>query len=274
MMPCQLSTRKLFAVLALDSGRVRLFASRGYGRLEDVFAENNPFAVLGVRSTASAEEIKAAYRRAALRTHPDVLSGPSGSASETSADFRRVNQAYMALTQRNTVSGRQPASGQGTWGAQWSQHYSANRDESAATWRPRHSVVGPTQADKLFIKVFGLNVEEMMAREFERAGLGGAAAHHMHTNLMRTALYGKILKLAQVKALEKEQHRQQQQQKQQQHKVREQRPQPEQQPRWSETRERLQDENTGAWFIRVRRQTRWPDGRLSESVTDKPVYRV
>jgi len=258
-MPCQLSTCKLLAAVVLDSGRVRHFASRRYGRLEDVFPETDPFAVLGVRSTASSEEIKAAYHRAALRTHPDVVSGPCESTGKVAADFRRVNEAYMALTGRSALSGRQPATEQGRSRAPWSQRHSTNGD-SAATWRPPHSVVSPAQADKLFMDAFGLNVEETMVREFDHAGLGKGAARHVHANLMRAALYGKMLKLAQAKALEKQQQQPQ--------------PQPQWQHWWSETRERLQDEATGAWFIRVRRQTRWPDGQVSERVTDKPVYRV
>ncbi len=51
------------------------------------------YAVLGVSPTATSDEIKAAYRQAAKRTHPDL--NPGAGANEE--DFKRVSQAFETL---------------------------------------------------------------------------------------------------------------------------------------------------------------------------------
>lgn len=48
--------------------------------------------VLGVRPNASKCEVKAAFRKLALRYHPDVCNG-----EECSVDFIEVNRAYESL---------------------------------------------------------------------------------------------------------------------------------------------------------------------------------
>ncbi len=54
----------------------------------------DPYSVLGVAADASAEEIKAAYRRAARRLHPDVNQNNPGAAVQ----FQDINAAYEILT--------------------------------------------------------------------------------------------------------------------------------------------------------------------------------
>ena len=51
------------------------------------------YAVLGVKSTASSDEIKKAYRKKALQYHPDK--NPSATAEET---FKEINKAYETLS--------------------------------------------------------------------------------------------------------------------------------------------------------------------------------
>mmetsp|Transcript_34307 Transcript_34307/g.110169 ORF Transcript_34307/g.110169 Transcript_34307/m.110169 type:complete len:202 (-) Transcript_34307:370-975(-) len=51
----------------------------------------DPYAVLGVSRGASAEEIKKAYRRLALREHPDKGGDPER--------FKLINEAYSTLTE-------------------------------------------------------------------------------------------------------------------------------------------------------------------------------
>jgi curved DNA-binding protein CbpA len=51
------------------------------------------YSVLGVPRSASAAAIKSAYRRAALRTHPDTSGGAPGSR----AAFQRLGEAYAVL---------------------------------------------------------------------------------------------------------------------------------------------------------------------------------
>lgn len=56
-------------------------------------AQRDPYAVLGIEPGASAQQIKKAYRRAALRYHPDR--NPSPQAQER---FREATRAYEALS--------------------------------------------------------------------------------------------------------------------------------------------------------------------------------
>lgn len=51
------------------------------------------YAVLGLASDASAEAIRAAYRRKALRLHPDRNAAP-----EATEQFRDVQEAYDTLS--------------------------------------------------------------------------------------------------------------------------------------------------------------------------------
>ncbi|XP_074565084.1 uncharacterized protein LOC141821610 [Curcuma longa] len=49
-------------------------------------------------SVAGPEEIKRAYRRLALRCHPDLCSAGSGSKEECTRRFIELHQAYVALS--------------------------------------------------------------------------------------------------------------------------------------------------------------------------------
>lgn len=53
--------------------------------------------VLGVRPTASADEIRAAYRQRAREAHPDALAG-SSAARSNQADMAAINAAWRVLS--------------------------------------------------------------------------------------------------------------------------------------------------------------------------------
>jgi molecular chaperone DnaJ len=55
-------------------------------------AQKNYYQILGVSRTATAEEIKKAYRKLALEHHPDRAG------KEAEARFKEVNEAYQALS--------------------------------------------------------------------------------------------------------------------------------------------------------------------------------
>ncbi|MFC4589040.1 molecular chaperone DnaJ [Sphaerisporangium corydalis] len=58
------------------------------------YLEKDYYAVLGVSKTATAEEIKKAYRRLARKYHPDANQGNT----ETEAKFKQVSEAYDILS--------------------------------------------------------------------------------------------------------------------------------------------------------------------------------
>jgi DnaJ-class molecular chaperone len=60
--------------------------------------DHSPYDILGITRNASLSDIKKAYRRLALRFHPD-RNRSSLSASEK---FKQINEAYEVLTQNNT----------------------------------------------------------------------------------------------------------------------------------------------------------------------------
>jgi molecular chaperone DnaJ len=61
------------------------------------YLEKDYYAVLGVPKTATAEEIKKAYRKLARQYHPDANPGSSGN-SESTAKFKEVSEAYDILS--------------------------------------------------------------------------------------------------------------------------------------------------------------------------------
>ena len=74
----------------------------------------DPYHVLGVPPGATDSEIKAAYRKAAMRWHPDrnTASGPEAAAI-AERQFKAVNDAYDYLS---NSGGRGPGSGSSSSG--------------------------------------------------------------------------------------------------------------------------------------------------------------
>lgn len=64
----------------------------------------DPYAVLGVESQASPEELASAYRELAKRHHPDV-------AGDDGERMRAINAAYAAVSQRRSERAGWPGSG-------------------------------------------------------------------------------------------------------------------------------------------------------------------
>lgn len=54
--------------------------------------KKNYYEILGVSKTASADEIKSAYRKLAKQYHPDINKAP-----EAQNKFKEINEAYEVL---------------------------------------------------------------------------------------------------------------------------------------------------------------------------------
>lgn len=56
------------------------------------------YAILGIPSTATQQQIRDAYKKAALRTHPDRVASDSPERVERTHKFQQVNDAYYTLS--------------------------------------------------------------------------------------------------------------------------------------------------------------------------------
>ena len=88
----------------------------------------DPYQVLGVPSTASADEVKAAYRRLAKKYHPDVNHG----SPEAEQKMKEINEAYDMIVNHKYQPGGagQGGYGQSGYGQQsYGQSYGGQRYE-------------------------------------------------------------------------------------------------------------------------------------------------
>jgi len=81
---------------------------------------NDPYAVLGVSSSASDEEIKRAYRELVKKYHPDnYANNPLADLAE--AKMKEVNEAYDAIVKMRTQGGGYQSSGRSSYGGGYQQ---------------------------------------------------------------------------------------------------------------------------------------------------------
>lgn len=59
--------------------------------VEEILGSDDPWSILGVSKGASAEDIKRAYRKRSMATHPDLNPG------KTQDEFEKVQAAYEQL---------------------------------------------------------------------------------------------------------------------------------------------------------------------------------
>ncbi|PRW60703.1 Pleiotropic drug resistance 1 [Chlorella sorokiniana] len=99
--------------------------------MESNRAYTDPLSVLGLPPTASREDVKAAFRRLALKVHPDVDPSP-----QAAARFREIKRATDMLLKGNyhavTHAGPGPSSAHQAW-----QAYASAAHDAAHDWRPR-----------------------------------------------------------------------------------------------------------------------------------------
>ncbi|CAA6660160.1 unnamed protein product [Spirodela intermedia] len=72
---------------------------------------SSEFAVLGLSPFASASDVKRAYKRLALKYHPDVIRGETGHEKEET--FKEIKSAYESLMAKLEGESAQPSGGHG-----------------------------------------------------------------------------------------------------------------------------------------------------------------
>ena len=78
------------------SGNSRAYSSTGYTK--------DPYKVLGIDSTASDDEVKKAYRRMAMKYHPDRVADMSEEIQRNAAEqMKEINEAYEAVKQSRGI---------------------------------------------------------------------------------------------------------------------------------------------------------------------------
>lgn len=60
--------------------------------IETIIGSDDPYVILGVAHNASAEEIKRAYKKLAIKLHPD-----RNKDRDTTKDFQRLQAAYQKI---------------------------------------------------------------------------------------------------------------------------------------------------------------------------------
>lgn len=95
---------------------------------------NDPYAVLGVSSSASDEEIKKAYRELVKKYHPDnYANNPLADLAE--AKMKEVNEAYDAIVKMRTQGGGYQSSGRSGYGGGYQQSGGYSQGSSFAQVR-------------------------------------------------------------------------------------------------------------------------------------------
>merc|ERR1712157_43782 len=69
--------------------------------MENILSQSDPYKILNLEVTTDKKEIKRAYRRMAMKFHPDVVSTDKRKANEV---FVKVNAAYESLTGKGATS--------------------------------------------------------------------------------------------------------------------------------------------------------------------------
>lgn len=98
--------------------------------MESNRAYTDPFSVLGLPPTASREDVKAAFRRLALKVHPDVDPSPQAAARFT--EIKRATDVLLKGNYHAPHAGPGPSSAYHAWQAYANAAHDATHD-----WRPR-----------------------------------------------------------------------------------------------------------------------------------------
>jgi len=93
--------------LLIDRGRNTFSHTyrRPYRHYSSYSAPQSAYSVLGVKSDASDEEIKSAYRALAMKNHPDKVASQGPEAQKAAeARFRRIQSAYESIKKQRGMN--------------------------------------------------------------------------------------------------------------------------------------------------------------------------
>ncbi|CAI5524311.1 unnamed protein product [Closterium sp. Naga37s-1] len=91
-------------------------------------AEQSPYDVLGVPRGASQKEIKSAFRRLALKYHPDVNKAP-----DAQQRFVRIKQAYQTLTDPDAAANAKARAASQRQQQQWARRNTSSSSSSSSS---------------------------------------------------------------------------------------------------------------------------------------------
>lgn len=86
--------------------RARHTAGRtSYGSSYSSTTAKNPYSVLGIEKTATDDEVKKAYRRLAMKFHPDKVEGLGEEVKKNAEQqFREINEAYETIKKQRGIA--------------------------------------------------------------------------------------------------------------------------------------------------------------------------
>ncbi|KAK9815055.1 hypothetical protein WJX73_006015 [Symbiochloris irregularis] len=107
----------------------RLRKRKRFSAVKAIAAEDDPWQTLGVSKDADDKTVKKAYRKLALRSHPDLNKDPGAAAT-----FLRIQGAYETLSGRRRGKSIDQPSKRGGWDFHdWYWQFSASRK-----WEKNH----------------------------------------------------------------------------------------------------------------------------------------
>ena len=161
-------------------GGSRLFTASGV-------TQSNYYDTLGVRPGSSPVEIKKAYRREAMKWHPDRH--PDGAAkAKAEIKFKHISEAYQALSSGrggegysgggSNNSGSRSGYTNSKSSSSQSQSGAYRRDSAGNTWAHSGTDYSRSDADKVFREMFGDNpfVRDFV-KEFTRSSSGNRSGN-------------------------------------------------------------------------------------------------